>query len=111
MRQADVLYKEEKAAVLTQHDDGSFELKYEDTWVDDQSKPSISLTLPKRKEPYKSKFLFSLFYNMLPEGSNRQVVCKYHKIDIDDYFGILMVTANNDNIGAIRIKRKNSLDD
>jgi serine/threonine-protein kinase HipA len=40
---------------------------------------------------------------MLPEGSNKQVVCKYNRIDKSDYFGLLTTTAKNDNIGAIRV--------
>jgi serine/threonine-protein kinase HipA len=40
---------------------------------------------------------------MLPEGSNKQVVCKLNRIDSEDYFGLLMTTAKNDSIGAVRI--------
>jgi serine/threonine-protein kinase HipA len=40
---------------------------------------------------------------MLPEGSNKQVVCKHHRIDQEDYFGLLMTTAKNDPIGAVRV--------
>ncbi|MEN0005935.1 MAG: HipA N-terminal domain-containing protein [Bacteroidota bacterium] len=105
MRQLQILYKGEKAGQLTQNNDGSFVFEYDNDWLDNQSKPSISLTLPKRRKPYESEYLFSLFYNMLPEGSNRQVVCKYNKIDVEDYFGILAVTAQHDNIGAISVKR------
>lgn len=106
MRQLDVLYKDEKAGRLTQHDDGSFVFEYDKDWLGDSSKPSISLTLPKREKPYESEFLFSYFYNMLPEGSNRQVVCRHNRIDLDDYFGILASTAQHDNIGAISVRKK-----
>jgi len=45
---------------------------------------------------------------MLPEGSNKQVVCKLNRIDPEDYFGLLMTTAKYDSIGAVRvIKREN----
>ena len=40
---------------------------------------------------------------MLPEGSNKQVVCRLMKIDSDDYFGLLLNTAQNDTIGAVRV--------
>ena len=40
---------------------------------------------------------------MLPEGSNKQVVCKLNRIDWDDHFGLLMSTAKNDSIGAVRV--------
>ena len=103
MRQAKILYKNMEAGILIQHDDGSFTFRYNDSWLNDTSKPNISLTLPKQNKEYHSKFLFSFFYNMLPEGSNKQVVCKHNRIDKSDYFGLLVTTAKNDNIGAVRV--------
>lgn len=103
MRKAKILYKDEEAGVLTQHDDGSFSFKYNDTWLAANNKPDISLTLPKSKQEFHSKFLFPFFYNMLPEGSNKQVVCKLSRIDQTDYFGLLMTTAKYDSIGAVRV--------
>lgn len=103
MRKAKIVYKDEEAGVLTQHDDGSFTFHYHTSWMEDSNKPGISLTLPKTKQEYHSKFLFPFFYNMLPEGSNKQVVCKHNRIDKDDYFGLLMTTAKNDSIGAVRV--------
>ncbi|HMG08377.1 MAG TPA: HipA N-terminal domain-containing protein, partial [Mucilaginibacter sp.] len=72
-------------------------------WVDDADKPAICLTLPKTSTEYESEFLFPFFYNMLPEGSNKQVVCKLNRIDQTDYFGLLLTTAKNDTIGAVTI--------
>jgi len=103
MRKAKVLYKDEEAATLTQNDDGSFTFSYHTAWMEDSNKPSISLTLPKTEKEYYSNFLFPFFYNMLPEGSNKQIVCKYNRIDRDDYFGLLMITAKDDSIGAVTI--------
>jgi len=103
MRKAKVLYKNEEAGILLQHDDGSFTFQYKDSWMIDGTKPAISLTLPKSQQTYQSDFLFPFFYNMLPEGSNKQIVCKLNKLDTKDYFGILLTTAKNDNIGAVRV--------
>jgi HipA-like protein len=108
MRSAKVLYKDEEAATLTQHNDGSFVFRYHSTWIGDTNKPSICLTLPKSEKEYHSKFLFSFFYNMLPEGSNKQLVCRYNRIDRDDYFGLLMITAKNDSIGAVTVIKINN---
>lgn len=105
MRQAIILYKDEEAGILTQHNDGSFTFRYNDTWIADSKNPSISLTLPKTKQEYHSKYIFPFFYNMLPEGSNKQVVCKYNRIDKSDYLGLLMTTAKNDSIGAVRVSK------
>lgn len=103
MRQAKILFKDEEAGVLTQHDDGSFTFSYNEPWIADSNKPSISLTLPKTEQEFHSKFLFPFFYNMLPEGSNKRVVCKLNRIDQTDNFGILMTTAKYDSIGAVRV--------
>jgi serine/threonine-protein kinase HipA len=103
MRRAGILYKGEEAGILTQHNDGSFTFRYHDAWMADNNKPGISLTLPKSRQEYHSKYLFSFFYNMLPEGSNKQVVCKLMRIDPDDSFGLLMTTAKTDTIGAVRV--------
>lgn len=103
MRKAKILYKDEEAGVLTQHDDGSFTFSYNDTWMSNTNKPAICLTLPKIEQEFHSKFLFPFFYNMLPEGSNKQIVCKLNRIDQTDYFGLLMTTAKHDSIGAVRV--------
>ncbi|MEI7421880.1 MAG: HipA N-terminal domain-containing protein [Prolixibacteraceae bacterium] len=103
MRKAKILYKEEEAGELVQQDDGTFIFRYHDSWMVDYNKMGISLTLPKTRQEYHSEYLFPFFFNMLPEGSNKQVVCKHMRIDSDDYFGLLMTTAKTDNIGAIRV--------
>ncbi len=103
MRKARILYKDEEAGVLTQQDDGSYTFRYHDAWMTDNNKPAISLTMPKAERAFYSKSLFSFFYNMLPEGSNKQVVCKYNRLDPADDFGLLITSAKYDSIGAIRV--------
>ena len=103
MRQAKILYKGEAAGILIQHNDGSFTFRYSDLWMADAGKLSISLTLPKTVQEYRSVHLFPFFFNMLPEGSNKQVVCGQMRIDSNDYFGLLMATAQHDTIGAITV--------
>lgn len=103
MRQAIIMYKGEEAGILLQHDDASFTFRYNDAWITDSNKQSISLTLPKMKKEFHSKNIFPFFYNMLPEGSNKYLVCKHNKIDKNDYFGLLMTTAKYDSIGAVTV--------
>lgn len=105
MRQTIILYKDEEAGILTQSNDGSFTFRYNEAWMADSKKSGISLTMPKTKREYHSKYLFPFFYNMLPEGSNKQVVCKYNRIDNSDYFGLLITITQEDNIGAIRVSK------
>ncbi|RVU02071.1 phosphatidylinositol kinase [Mucilaginibacter limnophilus] len=105
MRTAQVFFKDEEAGILSQLDDGSFNFIYNPRWVDDGGKPPISLTLPKRRQAYHSAYLFPFFYNMLPEGSNKQVVCKMNRLDQNDAFGLLVTIAKDDTIGAITVRR------
>jgi serine/threonine-protein kinase HipA len=103
MRRAVILYKGGEAGILSQHDNGAFTFRYSDAWMADSSKPGISLTLPRSQQEYHSLYLFPFFYNMLPEGANKEVVCKLMRIDPDDYFGLLLTTAQNDTIGAVTV--------
>lgn len=105
MREAEVFYKNEIAGLLTQLDDASFVFTYNDDWFHEANKPAISLTLSKTQQTYTSKYLFAFFYNMLPEGSNKQTVCFENRIDTKDDFGILLTTAKHDTIGAVTIKK------
>lgn len=111
MRKATVFYKKEPSAELFQLDDGDFVFRYLDTWFNDERKPAISLTLLKKQQEYKSSFLFPFFFNMLPEGQNKQFVCFQNRIDEDDAFGLLLVTAINDTIGAVTIKKNENSND
>lgn len=105
MRSAFVLYKNEEAGTLSQLNDGSFEFSYKESWLSNPNKSAISLTLPKNATSYKSKHLFPFFFNMLPEGSNKQKICFLLRIDESDHFGLLLNTAQTDTIGAVRIQK------
>lgn len=104
MRQAIVRYKGEKAGYLTQHDDGKFSYRYIHTWIVNDSKPPISLTLMQKNKVYQADHLFPVFYHLLPEGANKQVISQYMRIDEDDDFGLLLGIAHHDTIGAISIE-------
>jgi serine/threonine-protein kinase HipA len=108
MRKATILYKSEPAGILSQLDNGSFHFSYLETWLDDEIKPAISLTMPKKNKEFKSPHLFPLFFHLLPEGANKQAVCKFKKIDPSDHFGILLNTARFDTIGAITLEQINA---
>jgi serine/threonine-protein kinase HipA len=105
MRAAKIFFKGQESGVLTQQDDGTFTFQYNSSWVDDRGKPAISLTLPKIVEPYQSRYLFPFFYNMLPEGSNKQVACQLNRVDETDYFGLLLTIAKTDTIGAVTVSK------
>jgi serine/threonine-protein kinase HipA len=103
MRQALIFFKNEEAGILTQYDDGSFLFRYHPAWIANPAKKSISLTLPKEAHEFHAPHLFPFFYNMLPEGSNKLVVCTLNRIDKKDDFGLLMTVAKQDSIGAVTV--------
>jgi serine/threonine-protein kinase HipA len=107
MRSAQVLYKGNLAGILSQQDDGSFVFRYEDSYFRESEQPAISLTLPKSQQEYTDVYLFPFFYNMLPEGTNKEVICFENRLDKDDHFSILMTTARHDTIGAVQIRKIN----
>lgn len=107
MRKAEIYRNGILAGILTEADNRTFEFRYASEYRNDNSKPSISLTLPKDQSVFFSDYLFPFFYNMLSEGTNRIIQSKQLKIDENDFFGLLLATAQYDTIGAITIKPVN----
>lgn len=107
MRTANVYVNQELAGTLTENADGSFVFSYADRYFNDNTKSAISLTFPKSQKEYHSTTLFPFFFNMLSEGVNKQVQTQKYKIDENDYFSLLLATAQEDTIGAITIKPAN----
>lgn len=105
MRQAKVFFRNEEAGVLIQHDNGTFTFRYHDVWFLNSAKCAISPTLPKKTQEHHANNLFPFFYNMLPEGENKLALCNYHRLDKNDHFGLLMIIAKNDTIGAVTVKK------
>lgn len=104
MRILDVFYNDILAGVLKEIAPGKkYEFKYDANYLNSDF-PHISLNLPKREEPYISPFLFSFFVNMLPEGHNKEAICRHYKIDEEDDFSLLYVMADGDFIGAIELR-------
>jgi serine/threonine-protein kinase HipA len=105
MRKATVYYKDEEAGTLTANDNGSILFSYSDIWMAGTDKPPISLTLPKSVRDHKSDHFFPFFYNMLPEGSNRETLCRMMRIDRNDLFALLLAAAADDAIGAVTVRK------
>jgi serine/threonine-protein kinase HipA len=92
------------AGFLIEENRKQYIFKYDENYFRDNSKPAISLTLPKTQREYKSEFLFPFFFNMLSEGVNRKLQSIQLKIDEEDNFGLLAATAQYDTIGAVTVK-------
>lgn len=107
MRELQVYMNEVKAGVLTEAAPGKgYTFAYDEDYLKTEL-PPVSVTLPKRSESYKSELLFPFFVNMLPEGTNRKVICRSFRIDEEDFFGLLTVMANQDFIGAVSVRKEN----
>lgn len=104
MRSAEVYYKDELAGILTEKSRNEYQFRYDDSWFINDAKPPVSLTMPKNRQEYESEFLFPFFFNMLSEGFNRQLQSRMLRIDENDFFGLLVASAQYDTIGAITIK-------
>jgi HipA-like protein len=63
----------------------------------------ISLTIPKRPEPFASKVLFPFFFGLLAEGILKETQCRKLKLDENDHFGRLLKTAHSDTIGDVTV--------
>ena len=105
MRQAQVFSNNILAGILSETDDGKYIFKYDEKYLLDSNTRAISLSMPKRDEPYVADELFPFFYNMLSEGANKTLQCITLKIDENDSFGLLLATAYNDTIGAITVRK------
>ena len=105
MRRAEVYRNRVLAGILLETDSGSYTFTYDSDYYNDNSKPGISLTIPKTQLTYTSEYLFPFFFNMLSEGANRALQSKQLRINEKDFFGLLLATAQYDTIGAITVKQ------
>ena len=86
------------------HNTTGYVFRYTDEYFQSTAAKSISLTLPKNRQNYQSVTLFAFFYNLLPEGMNRQAICREMKIDENDFFTLFVKTAHSDTIGAVTVR-------
>ncbi len=104
MRQATVYRSGMAAGLLTEESRQCYVFRYHDSYLNNPDLPAVSLTLPKTKPEYQSAYLFPPFFNMLSEGVNRTLQCRQWQLDDEDFFGLLLATAQWDTIGAITVK-------
>ena len=81
-----------------------YAFQYDKNYLVGSDNPAISLTLPKRIDPYYSDILFPFFYGLLAEGDNKELQCRILKIDETDHFTRLLKTAEFDTIGGITVR-------
>lgn len=100
-RKGRVFYNNDLAGQISQTEDG-YIFEYNKDFI--KKGIPISITLPVREEPYKSKELFSFFKGLLPEGWYLDIVSATQKVDREDLFGLLLSTTGTDTIGAVTVR-------
>lgn len=99
MRRAQIIVNDEVAAVLIEHSSKQYELVYEKNYTG----VPVSLTLPRRSEPYLFNSFPTFFEGLLPEGIMLLSLLKSRKIDKHDYFSQLVVVGL-DLVGGLTIR-------
>ena len=102
LRTAYVYVRNVYAGELCETDDG-YLFSYDSDYIESYGASAVSLTMPLYKQTYTSKTLFPFFDGLIPEGWMLQVVSRNWKINIQDRFGLIIVSCK-DCIGNVRIK-------
>lgn len=106
LRQGQVFYNNVLAGYISQTEDG-YVFEYNKEFL--KKNTPVSISLPLREEPYKSKELFPFFKGLLPEGWYLDIVAATQKVDREDSFGLLLCTTNLDTIGAVTVRKTRGL--
>lgn len=106
MRKVEVYVDNRHAGLLTEWNVGDYEFAYDTDYLANSQMPPVSLTLPKRSETYRSDHIFPFFTNLLPEGANRKAMCTAHKVDEQDFFGMLQMICGMDCIGNVTLRKE-----
>lgn len=102
MKQAKIYYKNILAGVLTERDDG-YEFYYLPEYLTSNKAKPVTLTMPLRKEVYKSNVLFPFFDGLIPEGWLLDVALRNTDISMLDRMSLLLLCCK-DCIGAVSVE-------
>jgi serine/threonine-protein kinase HipA len=104
MQSAKVYRNEIYVGLLNKLSANDYRFQYDTSYLNIENIKAFSLNFPLQKEEFKSKYIFAFFFNMLAEGSMKDLQCQELKIDKDDDFSRLLKTAKENTIGSITIK-------
>jgi len=99
MRRAEVRMHGVRAGELHELPDGRYRYQYDP----DYTGPPISLTLPKRRDPYLFDTFPPFFDGLLPEGVMLEAMLRELKIDRQDSFSQLCAVGR-DLVGAVTVE-------
>lgn len=101
-RSGEVYYQDQLAGIISEEEDG-YVFTYEVGYLMNNDLP-VSLTLPLREAPYKSKVLFPFFDGLIPEGWLLDIAIQNWKLNPRDRMGLLL-TVCQDCLGAVSVKK------
>lgn len=101
MKKGNVFFKDRFAGIITEDDIG-YSFEYDKDYLASNNPIPVSLTLPLRKESFKSKTLFPFFDGLIPEGWLLDIAENNWKINPRDRMSLLL-TFCKDCIGAVSI--------
>lgn len=98
-RRAEVYQQGHLSGYLEEQEGGSWQF----TYLPEYEGLAVSLTMPKRTEPYRFGTFPPLFDGLLPEGLQLEALLRKHKIDRNDLFGQLMIVGE-DLVGSLSVR-------
>ncbi|RLA67983.1 MAG: phosphatidylinositol kinase [Epsilonproteobacteria bacterium] len=104
MQKAKVYRNAEEIGLLHKDDVGVYHFQYSRDYLQNEEALSISVHFPLQGEAFSSDILFPFFFNLLAEGSIKEMQCRELKIDTDDNFTRLIKTTEFNTIGSITLK-------
>jgi serine/threonine-protein kinase HipA len=107
MRSAEVYCLGIRAGLLSRDATG-YRFTYFPEYLQNAQAPAISLTLPKREDPYTSPVLFPFFFGLLAEGDDKALQCRLLRIDEDDHFTRLLRTCHVETMSGVTVRELRS---
>ncbi len=104
MREGKVYIQNQFAGVIREQDIHHYVFDYDPHYAAEPDAKAVCLAMPLTQLHYESDSLFPYFSNLLSEGENRQLQARYHHLEQEDDFGILLATASYDTIGCVTVK-------
>lgn len=89
-RKAKIYVKDKFAGMLIESSEGQYSFQYDKNYLENPNSSAVSLTLPKKKDPYLSDYLFPFFDGLIPEGWLVDIGIKNWKLNPRDRMGLLL---------------------
>jgi serine/threonine-protein kinase HipA len=106
MRKAEIKIYDTTAGWLVEDENG-YHFNYDSSYLNTRNPEPISLTLPLKEQPYRSKILFPFFDGLIPEGWLLDIAQNNWKLNPRDRMGLLMACCK-DCIGAVSVHPSNN---